>query len=749
MKKGNEISRQEEKYLKSTISFLEERLEIEHEQIHRQKEDIIAVRRDMYASTPSDSQDTDRASEAAQFLAPLTVQTMNYHATEQRIDLYQRMLTAPYFARIDFTTPRWGKEVIYIGLGNLEDEDTFDVYVYDWRAPISSLFYRFELGEASYKAPAGVIEGEVTLKRQFEIKNGELKFFFDSGVNIVDEILKQTLSQNSSPQMRTIVETIQREQDIIIRDVENDLVLVQGVAGSGKTSIALHRAAYLMYDGLSSRLSAKNMILISPNRLLEQYIAQVLPELGEENIRTVTFEDVFFSLFPWEEEPITVETRNLALEQILTAENQEEYATLHSYYTYKTTDSFLRILDWYAEYYLKEIAVFPDFVFGERVVAQGMRMKNRALMSQSKGFTVQTSLDQVRIFVKDIVDPTMRRQRLKELEKILGDKEEHYFDYKEAAREALAEEIIAFEEQLNQCVTIDYLEIYKTLMSDPTIVKKAAELEREFPSYAQQTLAYLERDTLPYVDSMALLYLKVRMDNVKPFQEIRQVVVDEAQDYSKIHFEIMRALFPSSKYTILADVNQTILDTETDTLYDMVQDTLEKKKNLKVSLNKSFRCSYEIATYSAHFADTGIEIETLERHEAAPVIVGKKTEKALHNQLVQVLKQWKDQEFGTIAVVCKNMETAKELYEALKDTITVDILEENSRVDLSNVIILPVYLAKGLEFDAVAVYGVDADTYYTDDHRRLLYIACTRALHRLGIFYKGQPSPLLPPVEAL
>ncbi|MDS1028891.1 hypothetical protein RDV78_00055 [Bacillota bacterium LX-D] len=241
----------ETNYLEQTLAVVKNKLEEEQHNIAEKKENLIASRRDMYENTAHFSNDFDKLTEMVQHLSPLEVQTYDYEATAKRIEKYKKLLNSPYFARIDFIEEGFDKESIYIGLGNLTDDKTYNTYVYDWRAPISSIFYRYELGEVSYQAPCGTVKGEVTLKRQYEIKNGKLQYFFDSSVSVMDDILKKVLSGHVSSKMKTIVETIQREQDIIIRDIENELVIVQGVAGSGKTSVALHRVAFLMYQGLT------------------------------------------------------------------------------------------------------------------------------------------------------------------------------------------------------------------------------------------------------------------------------------------------------------------------------------------------------------------------------------------------------------------------------------------------------------------------------------------------------------------
>ena len=263
----------EASYLEQTITVVKNRLEEEQKSIAEKIENLIASRRDMYENTAHSSNDFDKLTEMVQHLSSLEVETSDYEASAKKIKRYKKLLDSPYFARIDFIEEGFDKESIYIGLGSLTDAKTYNTYVYDWRAPISSIFYRYELGKVSYQAPSGTIEGEVTLKRQYDIKDGKVQYYFESSVSVLDDILKKALSGNASSKMKTIVETIQREQDIIIRDIENDVVIVQGVAGSGKTSLALHRLAFLMYQGVSEKLAKNNIVLISPNYIFGQYIA--------------------------------------------------------------------------------------------------------------------------------------------------------------------------------------------------------------------------------------------------------------------------------------------------------------------------------------------------------------------------------------------------------------------------------------------------------------------------------------------
>lgn len=289
----------EEIRLKQTISLAKEQLKEANEAAEKMKSQITEAKKEVredatHSITNLNTSDGFEALvELSQYINPVTDKIVDYEEKEHKIFLLENMIKSPYFARIDFKFNGEEEfEKIYIGRSSLRNNSYHEMYVYDWRAPIASIFYRFMKGEAFYDAPCGRVTGELSLKRQYEIKNGTLKYFFDTDVQIVDEFLKQLLSQNTTAKMKAIVETIQQEQDVVIRDMENELLMVQGVAGSGKTSIALHRAAYLMYQGLQTTLSANNIMIISPNSIFEQYISNVLPELGEDNVISVVFEDI-------------------------------------------------------------------------------------------------------------------------------------------------------------------------------------------------------------------------------------------------------------------------------------------------------------------------------------------------------------------------------------------------------------------------------------------------------------------------
>ena len=370
----------EEKRLKQTISLAKEQLKQAKATAEKKKSEIVEAKKEVRENTTHSitslctSDGFEALVELSQYINPVTDKIVDYEEEEHKIVLLENMIKSPYFARIDFKFDDDKEfEKIYIGRSSLKKNSYQEMWVYDWRSPIASIFYRFMTGKAFYDAPCGRVTGELRLKRQYEIKNGALEYFFDADIQIVDEFLRQLLSQNTTTKMKSIVETIQREQDIVIRDMENDLLMVQGVAGSGKTSIALHRAAYLMYQGLQTKLSANNIMIISPNTIFEQYISQVLPELGEDNVVSIVFEDILNTLLKGRK----IQSRNDLLEKIISNSRYKE--VLKNSIEFKMSKLFLEILDRFLYDIPYQWIEFEDIYYEGNCVVNKQILKDKIL----------------------------------------------------------------------------------------------------------------------------------------------------------------------------------------------------------------------------------------------------------------------------------------------------------------------------------------------------------------------------------
>jgi DNA helicase-2/ATP-dependent DNA helicase PcrA len=735
---------EEVKYLEDITALLESMLEYEKRQLENQKADLIESRREMWENTTHTSADFEKLTDLNQYLSVLQAQTLSYAELAKRISKHERMLDNPYFARIDFTEEGYDDtEKIYIGLFNLMDDESHEIKVYDWRAPISSLYYRNEIGPVEYRAPAGLIKGLVSLKRQFKITKGKLEYFIDSNINILDEMLMVALSKNMTSKMKTIVETIQKQQDLIIRDLYNDLLVVQGVAGSGKSSVALHRIAYLMYQGLNLNLKANNIIVISPNPLFSKYISNVLPELGEESIDEYTFENIFVKLFG---NKISMKTKSENFENIITAETEGRRDFFRSYDEFKGSLVFSKILDRFMEYCERKLIPFEDVYYNGKIIEKRELLKALLLSSKLNMPTAK----KLKIIESRILEKVRdkRTERRNKIEKAVNKLNNHEFETMSFTRLIAAKETIALKERLKKFTDLDVFQLYKRLFSDVNLFKSISK-GLDLPDNIDEIISYTNkalRDpyNLPHADGIGLIYLKIKAEGPSLFTDIKQVVVDEAQDYYPIHYQILKDLYKYARFTVVGDINQSIEKTTDISLYDDIISIFDFEKSNKVFLNKSYRSSYEIGRFSARLLGDENYAEFFKRNEEEPLIFKAKDESGLLDEIIKTIEKYKREGFSSIALICKNRKEASDLYFKLSNKIKIkfiDYLDYDSV--LEGTMILPVYLAKGLEFDAVIVYEANDEKYKSEFDKKLLYIACTRALHRLSLFYTGRLTRFL------
>ncbi len=640
----------EENHLKQTITLAEEQLTLLKLTSEAKKTDIMETKKESFENASHgytslfSSDDFEDLIELSQYHTDITEKLSDYEEDQAKIRLLERLIPSPYFARIDFTFEEDEEtEQIYIGRTSLKRKDSQNMVVYDWRSPIASVFYRFMTGPAFYDAPYGRINGNVRLKRQYEIRNKHLEFYFDTDVQIVDQILRRMLSQNTSSKMKAIVETIQKEQDMIIRDMGNDLLMVQGVAGSGKTSIALHRAAYLMFQGLKTKLLANNILILSPNSIFEQYISNVLPELGEEQVTCAIFDDVLKELVPSDK----IQTRYQFLEQLVTHTHFQHI--IQYSLEWKTSEHFLALLD--------------------------------RLLSEQQPQNKPDVLDMYRsIFTKD---------------------------------------------------TSYYIPFFGSISAD------------NLQEIVQYTRENLESDLLYYDDAIAVAYLYLKLYEPNLYGNIRQVVIDEAQDYYPLQFKLFSLLFPQAKFTVLGDISQTISKHEELTFYNQIESILGRKKASLITLNKSFRCTNEILTFSLAFSDQNQEIESFNRAGDKPKIFAAESHSSLLDEICAEIHLCQTKGYQSIGLLCKTEKNSLALFQSLQSRIPLALIQNESSTDLKGTLLLPIYLSKGLEFDAVILCDADNLNYYDADDKSLLHVGCTRALHRLSILCQGTISPFI------
>lgn len=710
----------EEKRLAQTISLAEEQLKQAKEAADKKKSEIIEAKKDVRENTEHGitslytSDGFEALVELSQYINPVTDKIIDYEEEEHKILLLEKMIKSPYFARIDFKFDDEDEfEKIYIGRSSLRKNSYQEMYVYDWRSPIASVFYRFMTGEAFYDAPCGRVTGELNLKRQYEIKNGTLEYFFDSDVQIVDEFLRQLLSQNTTAKMKAIVETIQHEQDVVIRDMENDLLMVQGVAGSGKTSIALHRAAYLMYQGLQTKLSANNIMIISPNSIFEQYISNVLPELGEDNVISSVFEDILSELLNGRK----IQSRNDFLENLIVNSKYKEIS--RNSIEFKTSSFFREILDQFLIDIPRQWIEFEDVYYEGKCVVSGQILKDKILGRPETPLGIK--LEQLEDYILEQIFGTGKGR---------GHKEE---------KNLIKQEIQKF-------IKIDIVELYKILFSNEAYFYSL--LQNSNPSQNikniwKYTKENLEADSLYYDDAIAIAYLYLKIYGTNKYKNIKQVVIDEAQDYYPLQYEIFNLVFSNAKFTILGDMKQTLAKKEDISFYEQIQKILNKKKSSLIMLDKSFRCTNEILNFSLKFIEQSSQIKSFNRNGDSPKVYIADNSEIFIDEIVKEIKLCQEKGFQSICLICKTEKNSTYLFNKIKHKLDIQLIKNGSASDLQGVFILPVYMSKGLEFDTVLICDADSQNYHDEDDKNLLYVACTRVLHKLSLFCENEVSPLI------
>ena len=721
-------SAEEEQYLQTVLDFLNDEIAKARDALELKKRNLYRSRQDEGVLTP-DFSSPGHSSDLSQHLLEDERQRNALEQLSRRLAQDERMVPSPYFGRFDFMEEGFhSTDKIYVGLHNLYDaEGDGDILIYDWRAPICTIFYRDELGRTGYRAPNGEIAGEVTLKRQYRIEQSKLRYFFDCSLTISDDMLQEVLAHNASPQMQNIVRTIQSEQDLVIRDTRSDLLMAQGTAGSGKTTIALHRIAYLLYHGVQAGLTSKNIVIISLNDAFSTYIGEVLPQLGEENVQEITFERVAARLTG----VVPVKSRLDFADSLI---SDDPKGAKRAACQFKGSHLMIEILRRFITYYEENLIGFTDIFYGETCIAQSGELREFFLSGRG-GAPVLSRLRRIANILSSRIAQRQRGYH-KTLEEKYKHMEGHQYDYKTVARFEAIKEANRIQNEVARFTKFSADIVYRALFSDrQRFLELCAGLS--VPQNIEQIyddIASCLNDGFAYDDLAPLCYLALLLDKPTGFDYIRHVVIDEAQDYLPVHYAAFGLLFKGATFTVLGDVGQAVETGATLQFYDTMPDLLGKRRHTLLTLKTSYRSSYEILNFALRIPDQRPDITPFERHEKAPEMILCPPD-ALVQRLAADITSVLAEGYETAAIICKTQQEANALFSLLREKLSVRLLESVGGLT-RGVMILPAYLSKGLEFDCVFI--PDAEGYNGEVSRRLLYIACTRALHRLTLYYSEE-----------
>ncbi len=671
---GYELEK-EKKILRLTTKLLNDNLETLKKEVKIDAEDLNEFKRMMWDGSSSfDEGDIQQAKIATSSEEFKTIQKQEYYKRLCQIK------KKPYFGSIVFISEDGDVYNIYISLTYLKDKNLNNI-LYDWRSPICSLFYDYEVGSCEYKIPDGVCRGVLKRKRQYKIEDNMLQGVFDNSLNIDDELLQDVLATESSEKMRNVVNTIQMEQNKVIRNLEDNNLIVQGIAGSGKTTVALHRIAFLLYR--LENLTSNNILIFSPNNIFTEYISEVLPSLGESNTLQTTFNDYLASF----------------ITEFKEVENFTDFIARYYSYTeinpdfvkYKQSDQIIEDLDLYLENYVNNSFCINDFVEGE---------------------VHHVFKDEINDMLHYKYDVMPFFERVDEICKRLSSNYYHGKLNKSSTFKKLLKENVNFVK--------DYKKIFVDFFESEYCRIKLSESEIN---------TFLKQKIIHYEDALIFSYIKGTLEGFPYESYIKHVVIDEAQDYNKLQYIIISKIFRKADFTILGDINQNI---NPYYYYESLENLSDifKGSSRYLELLKTYRSSPEIINYTNKILRLN-HVNAIRKETNKPVVIRKNItnlKELLINDISYLTNEYK-----SCAIITKDLVEAEKIYNMIKDQFDISLVDINVDNFSRDLIVIPAYLAKGLEFDSVLVYNNRLNSYRKNE-KNLLYVACTRCQHELYIY---------------
>ncbi|MCI8460625.1 MAG: AAA family ATPase [Bacilli bacterium] len=665
----------ENKILKNVGKLLGKTLDDLGVEVKQDAEDLVEFKKMMWENENSfDDGEIQQVRNATSLEEDKALQKERYYKKLKSIE------KKPYFASIVFKDDDEEIFNIYMSLTYLKDDSENNI-LYDWRSPICSLFYDYETGPCSYTAPGGEFSGELKRKRQYKIEDGKLLGVFDNSLNINDEVLQEVLATESSEKMKNVVNTIQQEQNKVIRNLEDDNLIVQGIAGSGKTTVALHRIAFLLYQ--IKNLTSNNILIFSPNNIFTEYISDVLPSLGEANTLQTTFAD-YLTCF---------------LTEYKEVENFTDFVSRYYSYSevfpelveYKQSDKIISDLDEFLENYIDNCKFISDIKEGEKNFISKNDL-NEMLHDRYEKLPLFERIDEMAEKLSSNFYKGSRK-KVKTFNKLLYDNSNFTKDYKKIFIEFFTSE-------------------FSSIKLDEATVKKA-----------------INGDVINYEDALIMAYIKGNLEGFLYEGTIKQVIIDEAQDYNRLQYIIINKIFRKADFTVLGDINQNI---NPYYHYESLEDlaSLFRGETKYLELLKTYRSSPEIIDYTNKILNLK-HVNAIRRDNHRPVVI-RKGVSDLKTRMVEDVRTLQS-EYKSTAIITKDLKQAQEIYDLIKDEIDISLVGADSKGFKKELIIIPAYVSKGLEFDSVIIYN-DRHNSYKKNERNLLYVACTRCQHELYIY---------------
>lgn len=775
---------QEQQRVDQVVQLVRNHIEVVEQEVGLLKEDVVDIRKHFWDDVTLNDEHPDDIIETFTSLKQqaemLSQRERSHRHGYQQLAVLRKLQDSCYFGRIDFSEEGTSEtEMIYIGLASLTDDSGNQFLIYDWRAPVSSLYYDYPPGHAHYATPGGTIEGDIHQKRQYLIRSGVIQTMFDTSITIGDDLLQEVLGHSKDLHMRSIVATIQQEQNRIIRHDGHQLLIVQGAAGSGKTSAALQRVAYLLYKH-REQLKADQIVLFSPNSMFNSYVSSVLPELGEENMQQTTFQEYLEKRLG---RVFEVEDPYSQLEYVLSGTGDEigqsddkEYQARLASIRFKASFTFFEGIKLYTESLVSAGMLFRGLRFRGQVVITPQAIAERFYAYDSAA-RFHNRIAQLAEWVMNELDVLERKERTKQwvqdeiqsmsaedyqqayelLSKKQQFSENTFNDFEREnvllGRMVIRKHMKPLRNMVRALRFVDMIGIYKRLFSQPATLTRLLGDRMEQPELweevCKQTVEKLERKELSYEDATPYLLLKELIEGFQTNNSIRHVFVDEAQDYSTFQFEFIKRLFPRAQMTVLGDFNQAIYAHSAERNgFDTLPTLYGADVTETIILTRSYRSTKPIVEFASGLVAGGEAIIPFEREGDKPTVTYVEDQASLHQSMINRIVALQAEGYQTIAVIGKTSDECVAAFEALQSIEGIQLMTKQSAEFDDGVSVIPSYLAKGIEFDAVIVYNASQDVYNRESERRLFYTVCTRAMHRLDLFVMGAPSPFLASADA-
>ena len=681
----NQTEKQEKEYLKQIISFLKKVIGNTDASVKDHVDTLAEYKDYIWSNKDIDPHEIRSMRESILNHFALGESVINKHKRLTKI------LAIPYFGRIDFLEKKENSKVmpIYIGIHTFYDPESRATLIHDWRAPVSSMFYDHELGEAGYRSPSGEIKGVISLKRQYRIRGGKMEFMIESALTVHDDILQKELSSNADDKKKNIVATIQREQNRIIRNEDIRTLIIQGVAGSGKTSIALHRIAYLLYTFRDS-ISSKDILIISPNKVFSDYISNVLPELGEETVPETSMEQILSGVL---EHKYKYQTYFGLVNELL----EKPSSSLIDRIAYKASFGFISELDKFILHIENTYFKAADVKLTKYITIPAPFIEEQYL--RFNRYPIRRRFDAMADYMLDML------------------KIQYAFTVTTAGRNLLKKEIRLMFAGNND------IQVYKDFF-------KWTNNPGMFKMRKGHTLEYSDLAPLAY------LHLALEGNGNQPFR-VKHLLIDEMQDYSPIQYKVIQKLFPCRK-TVLGDAGQSVNPYGSSTA-ETIQKSLTASEIMK--LCKSYRSTFEITDF-AQKIHPNAELEPVARHGEKPQILqfGSAVEEL--SGIMGLISTYRKSGYKSLGIICKTEQQAREMADMLKSYANdISFLSSQSSAFVQGIVIISAHMAKGLEFDEVIIPQTDERNYRSEIDKSMLYVAVTRAMHRLTLtFHEARPA---------